>query len=324
MLTSGARDLRRAAGLAELARVEAGKDAAQRAVALETAAILDMNLGHPNRARERAEQALALYKGLSDARGVARILDGRAMATFLDGRISEGVEVFDQVARLFEDSGDLLCVVTPRSTAGHGLVFLGRPAEGLAATTEALRLAHELDAPEGQAYALWHRSEALSGLSRGAEAEADAREALTIASAVAHRGWTATGYRALGIALQTQGWLDDAAAAFVRSAELAGDSLTLFACWAAARTALVAVAVGELGQADAAVRRALALGPPLGHYEARLAQVELAAARSYDDLPAIASAALAAAQAGGHLVSVPRLAALASRTHREVFRASSQ
>lgn len=311
MLTSGARDPRRAADLAELALVEAGEDAAQRAVALETAAILDMNLDRAQRARDRAEQALALYTGLGDARGVARILDGRAMATFLDGRIAEGVDVFDRVARLFEDAGELLRVVTPQSTAGHGLVFLARPADGLVATTEALRLARELDAPEGQAYALWHRSEALSGLGRGAEAEVDAREAVTIASAVAHRGWTATGHRALGIALQTQGRLDEAAAVFARSAELAGDSLTLFAAWAAARTALVAVAMGELDQAQAAVRRALDLGPPLGHYEARLAQVELAAARGCDDLPATASAALAAAEAGGHLVSVPRLAELA-------------
>jgi len=58
------------------------------------------------------------------------------------------------------------------------------------------------------------------------------------------------------------------------------------------------------------VERALGIGPPLGHYEARLAQVELAAARCADDRAALAAAARHRAEAGGHLASVPRLAAL--------------
>jgi DNA-binding SARP family transcriptional activator/tetratricopeptide (TPR) repeat protein len=307
MLTSGAQDPVRAGELAELAVVEAGSDEGARAVALETAAILDMNLGQPVRARSRAEEALALYRRLGDARGVARILDGRAMATFLDGLISEAVSVFGRIAQLFEDSGELLRVVTPRSTRGHGLVFLGRPADALRETDAALRLAGELDAPEGQAYALWHRSEALSALGRCAEAEADARMALRVARGVDHRGWTATAYRALGIALQTEGRLDEAARAFADSATVAGDELQLFASWAAARAALVALELGRPDRASPLVARALALGPQLGHYEARLAEVELAVARGDDGCPGLAAAALERARAGGHAVSVPRL-----------------
>jgi DNA-binding SARP family transcriptional activator len=307
MLTSGAQDLRRAAELAELAVVEAGDDAAARALALETSAILDMNLDRAERAGTRAQQSLELYRALGDARGVARILDGRAMATFLDGRITEGVALFGRVAQLFEDSGDLLRVVTPRSTRGHGLVFAARAADGLTETDAALRLARELDAPEGQAYALWHRSEALSGLGRTDEAEQDAREALRIARAAGHRGWTATALRALGIARQTAGDLDEAARAFADQAEVAGDALTLFACWAAARSALVAIERGAPAAAEPLVPRALAVGPPLGHHEARLAEVELAAVRGTDDHPALAAAALAAAERAGYAVLVPRL-----------------
>ena len=313
MLTMGAHDPARAAQLAELALVEAGDDAAARAVALETAAVLDVNLGRPDRAAERADAALTLFRRLGDGAGVARILDGRAMAAFLDGRITEAVGLFGRIAALFEDSGDLLRVVTPRSTRGHGLVFRAEPEAGLAETSAALQLATDLGTPEGRAYALWHRSEALSALGRPVEAEADAREALRIAREVGHRGWTATAWRALGIALQGQDRLDGAAAAFGESAQTAGDTLTLFASWAAARCALVAVALGRLDNAERAVQRALATGPPLGHYEARWAQVELAAARRTDDCTALAAAARDRAGAGGHLASVPRLAELAGR-----------
>jgi hypothetical protein len=73
------------------------------------------------------------------------------------------------------------------------------------------------------------------------------------------------------------------------------------------------VALGRLDDAACAVDRALATGPPLGHYEARHAQVELAAARGAEDTSALAATAWHAAGAGGHLASVPRLGALAGR-----------
>jgi DNA-binding SARP family transcriptional activator/tetratricopeptide (TPR) repeat protein len=313
MFTSGAQDPHRASELAELALVEAGTDDSARAIALETAAILDMNLERPDQARDRAEAALTLYRRLADGRGVARILDGRAMATFLSGRITDGIEVFGRAAQLFTDSGELLRVVTPRSTRGHGLVFNARPAEGLAEASAALRLARDLDTPEGQAYALWHRSEALSGLGRCAEAQADAAEALRIAHRIDHRGWTATAFRALGIALQADGRLDDASRAFADSAAAAGDNLGLFASWAAARSALVTLARGDPAAAEPFVHRALTLGPPLGHYEGRLAQVELAATRADSRCAQLAATALKLGRTGGHTVSVPRLAELAGQ-----------
>jgi tetratricopeptide (TPR) repeat protein len=222
------------------------------------------------------------------------------------------VNLFGRVARSFGDTGELLRIITPRSTRGHGLVFLNRAAEGLADTSDAVRLARDLDTPEGQAYALWHRSEALSALGRPDEAGADATEALRIARDAGHRGWTATAHRALGISLQTRGLLDEAAASYARSAELAGDDLTLFSSWAAARGALVAIAQGRLDDADPLVRHALATGPALGHYEARLAAVELAAARAEPDYPRRAGDALTAARAGGHQASATRLASLAT------------
>ncbi|GAA1842987.1 hypothetical protein GCM10009836_22990 [Pseudonocardia ailaonensis] len=312
MLTSGARDLRRAAELAELAVVEAGTHRAERAFALETAAILDMNLDRADRAADRAAEALALYRRLGDAGGVARILDGRAMATFLEGRVGDGIALFERVAQLFEDSGELFRVITPRSTRGHGITMAGRPAEGAAEADRAVALARELGAVEGLAYALWHRGESRAEAGDAAGGLADAREALDLATAAGHRGWTATAHRAAGIALQAAGDLDAAAHEFARSAEIAGESLTLFASWAAARSALVAIASCAPAAARPLVERALATGPGLGHFEARLAEAELAAATGDPGAPALAARALELARAGGHGLHAARLAELAA------------
>lgn len=49
-----------------------------------------------------------------------------------------GIEAFDRVARMFVDTGNLLRVITPRATRGHGLVFAGRARDALADTAEAV------------------------------------------------------------------------------------------------------------------------------------------------------------------------------------------
>jgi tetratricopeptide (TPR) repeat protein len=309
-LASGADDLVHAGELAELALLEAGDDETARAHALEIAAVLDMNLDRAARAEQRSDEALGLYQRLRDARGAARVLDGRAMATFLDGHIGRGVELLERVADLFEDSGELVRVLTPRSTAGHGLVFAGDPTSGLRLTTAALELARTLGHPEGQTYALWHTSEALAALDRTDEASAAAAEALAIAQRLDHRGWTATAWRAVGIAHQTSGDLGQALNAFERSLALS-EHLNLFASWAAARSALVLVGLGRLSDARVNVRHELAAGPPLGHFEGRLAEVEVAAASGDAATGALARTALRLADAGGLRQGRERLVVLA-------------
>jgi tetratricopeptide (TPR) repeat protein len=239
------------------------------------------------------------------------VLDGRAMATFLAGQVGHGTQLLRRAADLFEDSGDLLRVVTPRSTAGHGLVFGGAPLDGLDLSGSALELAHTLGHPEGQTYALWHCAEALAAAGRPDDALAAAEEALSIALRIGHRGWTATAYRAVGIARQAAGEATEALAAFERSLELS-EHLNLFACWAAARAALVLVGLGRLDEAAQHVRRALAEGPPLGHFEARLAEVELAAACGDPATTRLAATALRIADAAGMQQDRGRLVALAA------------
>ena len=310
-LASGADDLRRASELAELAIVEAGHDDAARAKALEVASVIDMNLDRAERSAARAAESLAIYQRGADSRGAARILDARAMAAFLDGAVAIGTQLLHEVANLFEDSGDLMRVITPRSTRGHGLVFLGRPADGLADARAALEVARSLGQPEGQAFALWHMSEALSALGRVDEARARGHESLDVAQRIGHRGWTATGWRAIGIAEQAADDHRAAVAAFDASLN-ASANLELFACWAAARMALSYLALGDVDSAGPLVTQALGEGPPLGHYEARLAQAELAARRNDPAAAALAAAALIAADAGGVRQHRDRLVTLAA------------
>ena len=234
------------------------------------------------------------------------------MATFLDGRIAEGVAVFGAGRAALHG---LRGAAAGRSHRGRPAAtgWCSRAARGRAGRDDrGAATCPRAGRPEGQAYALWHRSEALSALGRADEAEADAREALRIARAIDHQGWTATAHRAAGIAHATAGDLDAAAAEFAASAEAAGESLTLFAAWAAARSALTAIAGGTVTGVDALVERASTIGPPLGRFEARLAAAELAAARDDPATPAIAAEALALAREAGEAVTTERLAKLAS------------
>ena len=128
-----------------------------------------------------------------------------------------------------------------------------------------------------------------------------------------HRGWTATAYRALGIALQTRGALDEAVRAFEASAaDRGGRPLPC-----SPRGPPPAPPPSPSHRAGCPMPMSWFVprsppGPPLARYEARLAAVELALARDDPAAPALAGQAEAEARAGGHLVSAERLTALAT------------
>jgi len=312
LMAAGVEDLERARGLADTALVAAGRDRSARAVALAAAAVVDMNTGHTDRADARSTEAQQLYTELGDVHGVACIVDDRVMASFLGGAITEAVVAFDRAAGLLLDSGDLLRVVYARSTRGHALVFADDAGAGLDDSTAAVQLAVELGYPEGEAYARWHRSEALAALGRAEEALADAERAQAISTRIRHRGWKAMSLRARGIARVARGDLAGAAEDFAASLDT-GEGIPLFTAWACSQLATVQVRRGELRAAASLVRRALAEAPPLAGYEARLAAVELAVARDDDDAIQMARHALSLAVEGGHHASARRLGELGGR-----------
>ncbi len=306
---AGADDYRRASRLAELALAEAGDDAPARAEALAAMAVIDMNLGRLADCEGRADEALAIFDRLGDRHGRARILDLRAMMTFLAGHIRAGVEAFGEVADLFEETGDPFRSITPRSTRGHGLVHMERARDGLAEIDRALEIARDLRHREMTCYCLWHRSEALAALGRGEEALADAGTSLRIARELGHREWTAAALRGVGIARTA---LEGPAAAEIafREALAAAEGLPLFESWAAARLALALVARGNLDEAERRAEAALAGQVPHSLFEARLAQAEVLAARGAAEAAAVIRRSLALATEEGHLASARRLAEL--------------
>jgi DNA-binding SARP family transcriptional activator/tetratricopeptide (TPR) repeat protein len=306
MLHLGADDLLRASAIAELAVVEAGDDTGARARALEVASVVDMNLDRADRAGRRSADAYELYAATGDGLGAARILDARAMATFLDGRVTAALAEFRQVTHLFSSVGALLRVVTPRSTLGHALVFAGRPGEGLVEAAGALEVARSLGHQEGRTYALWHLAEAMSASGRHAEALAAATEARDVAAALGHRGWTATGWRALGVVHHAAGRLDAAEDAFRRSLA-AAEGFSLFTSWAASRLALVLVGQGRAAEAAALLPTARSQGPGLARYESDQADVAVAVAVGDPAAKDLLRQALSRAEAGGHAAGVARL-----------------
>ena len=108
----------------------------------------------------------------------------------------------------------------------------------------------------------------------------------------------ATSWRPIGLGRQVGGDLEAALDAYEQSLALA-DHLDLFACWAAARAALVQVALGRCDDAAPLVDKTLALGPALGQHEARWAAAELAVARGDDSARRVVDVALDTAERVG-------------------------
>ena len=280
MLYSGAEDVDRAAGLAELAVLDAGDDPAALARALEVAAIVDMNREQPGRSARRFDRALELYQERHDAAGAARILDGRAMATFLDGRIPAALELFSQVADLLTDSGDLLHVVTPglhrRACAGVRRRPGGRPGPqhrragaGPLARPRRGRRVRALAPVRGAGRARRRRRGGRLRPGGAGRRRPDRAPRLDCDRAAGARD------RAAAPAATCRARPRRSAARW--TPRLRG--LTLFSSWAAAQLALTVLAGGDLAAAGPLVHRALTEGPALAQYEARLARAELACAR---------------------------------------------
>jgi len=217
--------------------------------------------------------------------------------------------MLDEVARRFYDAGRLLRVAMPCASSGHLRIMMAQPEEGLARTGEALELERTLGHPEGEAYCLWLRSEALAALGRGEEARRSAETSLSIARRLGHREWTAAALKGLGAACLAIGDIIGSETAF-RGCLDTVERLPIFSSWAAAGLASVLMVRGDPAGAGPYVARALRDGTPITHYDARLVEAEIAIALDDPAAPRLVEEALKLAESGGHLQSAGRLRAL--------------
>ena len=291
--------------LIEVALAEAGTDLSARAQGLVLAAILDANRNETDRAEARAAEALALFERLGDPAGMASVLDARSIVLFLRGRFGEVADLVDRVGRLYRDSGRLLEVGTMRAWRGWLLAMQDRAEEGLRDVEDALELERILGQTDGEAAALWIRSEVLSILGRVDEARSDAEAAVALGRMVVNRECVAYALRALAQANEAAGNLERAETALNQALEMAGD-MPIVSATCLARLASVLSAGGDFHAAEVYATRALREGVAFGRYEGRLVLAEVALARGDPDGQRLAAEALEQADAGAYLVSSSR------------------
>lgn len=301
MLTSGAEDYVHALELAELALLEAGDDPAARAEALLNAANFDLNLGRPESLVKREDEALSLFQQSGNSAGVARVLESRAFAAFLDGRFWEAEKLLDRVARILEDAGEILRVANPRSGRGLVLAWMNRPEDGLADLDEALELSRLVGARELEAHVLWFRSQVALTLGHSERAMEDAEQSLRLGRLMGHRELVVTGLIGLGSVLHVQGKLEEARSALVEALNNAFD-MPIFISSAAVRLAPVLIDLGEFDAAEE-LHRLVMEGPEMPKFECRLSIARLAFLRRDPQAEVMARESLALAVEAGHLLS---------------------
>jgi tetratricopeptide (TPR) repeat protein len=306
MVVSAAEDFAHGADLIEAALTEAGDDPRARAEALSVGAILDVNTNQLERAEARTAEARQLFERIGDAEGVARTVDAQAMAILGHGNILQAVDMLDQVARLFLDSGMLLRVGTTRAYRAFALVWMERPQEALEEVEEALRLEQMLGHHD-VVLCIGVKALALLGLGRIEESKVLATDGLIMARELGHRGFTAVALLILGTVSRAAGDIQGAEGFFRESLE-EGQGMPVYSSWAAAQLARCLIERGELAEAERYTAEAMhKAGLPLTHYELRLAQAELAVARQDPDALTVARQALALAELGGHPSRASRL-----------------
>lgn len=157
-----------------------------------------INVGNPDRAKSRHQEALEVFEELDDQEGIAETLDFLGMSAMMSSDAKSGAEYYGQATQLLRSIGGKQRLASALITSGlmyggtktETIVSLdGTPEEALVELDEAMELARELGWRSGEAYALWTRSFVLNSLGRLDEAHESGRMSLDLAQEIKHVQW---------------------------------------------------------------------------------------------------------------------------------------
>jgi DNA-binding CsgD family transcriptional regulator len=188
-----------------------------------------VNVEQPFEAQRYHEEALAIFQGLGDRRGVAETHDFLGMATMLAGDLIQGAEHYRRSIALLEEMDDRQrlssSLINLRGADGQFSIMVVPPGltipESHRVSERAVEIAREIGWRSGEAFCLSFLGLNLSAQGRYGAALDAARAGHTIAEEIAHHQWTAMALCTLGTVYFDIAAYTEARACLERSLSLA-------------------------------------------------------------------------------------------------------
>jgi len=230
-----------------------------------------LNTEQPDQARRFHSEALAIFHGLNDRRGIAATFDLLGMTNYLGGDLVAGTASYERAAALFRELDDRValinCLATLPIRGGtyqtNTMVAAASLVSSHVEGEEALALARAIGWRKGEAYALIFLGFCLGSRGDYARALNVLHSAVAIAEEIEHRQWNTAARCALGAL-----YLDLLAFSHARSELEAAFALareTASTHWihcTAGFLAAVYLQLGEAHRADELLSRVLASDAP--------------------------------------------------------------
>jgi predicted ATPase/DNA-binding CsgD family transcriptional regulator len=252
-----------------------------------------LNVEHPHEALSYHQEALTIFQGLGDKRGIAETLDLLGMASYLGGNLIVGTTYYQQAVALFLELGDKpgltssLATLTLRGPnyQADSLVAAASLTEVLQDAEQALSIAREIGQRSAEAYALFQMGLCLGSQGEYGRAYEAAQQSLQIAEEIEHRQWQTAARTILGGMYVGMLAYSQACEYFEQALALAREIGSLV--WTRIATgylASVAILLGDLARAEELLHAVSGLDMPaqtMAQRKVWCAWVELALAQGH-------------------------------------------
>jgi tetratricopeptide (TPR) repeat protein len=167
-----------------------------------------LNQEKPQAAVELHRQALVMFEGVGDQRGLATTLDLLGITSLLGGDITASVGCYDRAIPLFRELNDQPSLASSLTGRGHagGTTFSALtvvpPAVPITPRQdfeEALRITREIGSQAGEAWVAWSLGRLHTVQGRYEKAREAIQRGLEVATQIGHREWIVGNRCALGV-----------------------------------------------------------------------------------------------------------------------------